>query len=109
MKFDSTLDELEHWLHHLQLELYRDTDRRHVVVLARLCEVFAMKVSRDKYAPASHLERRMRLSLRWLDLQRQLSASAPSSPAPAPTNAQSAKQRLRVIDGGKNPRARASR
>jgi hypothetical protein len=105
VRFDSPLDELDHWLQTLELEMYRGTDQRHVLVLARLCEVFAMKISRDKRAPSSQLERRMRLSMRWLDLQRQLGASAPSNATPPDRRG----WKPRVIDGGKNHRARASR
>lgn len=102
MTFGCPLDELEHWLNALQLELHRGAEWRHVVPLARLCELFAMKCSRDKRAPSNQLERRMRLSMRWLDLQRQLGTAVPSDPAPRGW-------KPRVIDGGKNHRARASR
>lgn len=95
MKFDNCLDELEHWLQLLQLELLRGTERRHVVALSRLCEVFAHKVAVNKRLP--DLERRMKLSLRWLDLKRQVDGNAESTqPNPVARRV----GRLRVIEGG---------
>lgn len=91
MKHATPLDELEHWMQLLQLELYRHAERRYLLAIARLCEVFADKVSRDKYAPPAQLSRRMKLSVAWLDLKRQVDGNAPVKRPP----------RLRVIHGGR--------
>ena len=77
MKFASTLDELEHWTSLLEVEICRGAERRYLLAICRLCEVFAKQVSRDKRAPSSDLSRRMRASLRWLDLKRAIDASKP--------------------------------
>lgn len=97
MTFDSDLDELEHWLHLLSLEMMRGAERRYVVAIGRLCEVFAVKVSRDKRNP--DLERRLKLSRQWLNLKRTLEGAPGSTPKANP----SARRRggLRVIDGGR--------
>ena len=95
MIFGSPLDEFEHWLQFLQLELYRGAERRYVVAIGRLCEVFALKVGKDKRNP--DLERRMRLSMQWLDLHRQISNTPPAQPNPTARRA----GKFRVIDGGR--------
>lgn len=96
MRFTNCLDELEHWLQLLQLELLRGTERRHVVALSRLCEVFAHKVSVNRTHP--DLERRMKLSLRWLDMKRQVDGNAEAA-QPNPVARRVGK--MRIIEGAK--------
>lgn len=98
MKFACDLDELEHWLQRLSLELKMGSEWRHVVAVARLCELFAHRVARDKYAPQGQLPRRMQLSTAWLDLQRQVQSRTPSA-RPNPPAKRVGK--LRVIQGGR--------
>jgi hypothetical protein len=99
VKFTNALDEMEHWLQLLTLEMLRGAERRYLVAIGRLCEVFADKVSRDKRAPSSDLERRMKLSVRWLSVKRQLEASVPGATKGSPIARRVGG--LRVIDGGR--------
>lgn len=98
MRFASDLDEFEHWLGRLTLELKMGSEWRHVTSLARLCELLSHKVARDKYAPQSQLARRMQLSTLWLDIHRQVQAHTPSA-RPNPSAKRVGK--LRVIQGGR--------
>jgi len=98
VKFASAMDELEHWMQRLTLDLKLGVERRHILATARLCEVFADKVSRDKRAPQAQLERRMALSMAWLDLQRRVNATAPAQPNPSARRVGN----LRVITGGRS-------
>lgn len=91
MKFASELDELEHWLGLLEVEIHRGAERRYLTVISRLCEILTMKVSRDKRAPSTQLGRRMRVSLRWLDLQRTVEATKPKEQPSRP------RPRLRLV------------
>lgn len=97
MVFDSDLDELEHWLQALSLELLRGAERRYLVALGRLCEVFASNVSRDKRHP--DLQRRLKLSVQWRELQRKLDGTPQAKANP---KARRARGGLRVIDGGRS-------
>ncbi len=74
----------------------RGAERRYLVAIGRLCEVFADKVSRDKRAPSSDLQRRLQLSVRWESAKRQLQPP-PAKPNPTPRRVGN----LRVIDGGR--------
>jgi hypothetical protein len=99
MKFESAVEELQYWMQRLQLELHSKTAVRHIVALERLCEMFADKVRRDKWAPPSELPRRMKLSTDWLALQRE-AQKVTRQPGERRVGA------LRVLQGGMSSRAK---
>lgn len=93
------VEELEHWMGRLALELARRApERGHVAALARLCELLADRVRRDKWAPPSELPQRMRLSTDWIELARRAKALT-ERPAPVRTVGG-----LRVFEGGRGKR-----
>lgn len=70
MKFDSPLDELQHWLGVLTIDVRLGVDRRHLLCNARLCWLLVDRLERDP----GNMDQEMftRLSLTLLDLQRQI-------------------------------------
>lgn len=69
MKFACPLDELQHWLGLLEVDLRLGVARRHIESTARLCWLLVDKLEAD---PKMQQEEFTLLSLRLLDLQRQI-------------------------------------
>lgn len=94
MKHASATDELHHWLGMLEVDLRLGVDRRHLLATARLCSLLVEKLERrtklDRYTFNC-------LSLRLLDLQRSITASAPAQPNPSAHRV----GKFRVIEGGR--------
>jgi hypothetical protein len=78
MKFACPLDELQHWLGLLEVDLRLGVARRHVEATARLCWLLVDKLEKD---PKMDQEMFTLLSLRLLDLQRQMSPVKPGPKA----------------------------
>lgn len=70
MTFASPLDELHHWLGQLTVDIRIGVDRRHILSTSRLCWLLVDKLEKD---PKMEREAFTLLSLRLLDLQRQIS------------------------------------
>ena len=79
MKFACPLDELQHWLGLLEVDLRLGVARRHIESTARLCWLLVDKLEAD---PKMDQEMFTLLSLRLLDLQRQMEPikSGPKGP-----------------------------
>lgn len=69
MKFACPLDELQHWLGLLEVDLRLGVARRHIESTARLCWLLVDKLEKE---PKMDQETFTLLSLRLLDLQRQI-------------------------------------
>ncbi len=68
MKFTNTLDELQHWLGLLEVDIRLGVPQRHLNSTARLCWVLLEGMTDDP--PPMRVEEFRLLQLRLLDLQR---------------------------------------
>lgn len=94
MKFQSALDELQHWLGLLNVDVALGVPQRHLVSTARLCFLLIERIERE---PVVDVATFRRLELQLLDLQRAIAKQAsPASPNPVARRV----GRLRVIEGG---------
>lgn len=92
MKFESALDELQHWLGLLEVDIRLGVARRHLEAELRLCGLLAEKLASKPYAGKFSEETLMVMSIKLLDLQRQL---APVKPGPKADSVRG--PRLRVV------------
>ena len=98
MKFHSTLDELQHWLGLLNVDVSLGVNRRHLLSTARLCWLLVDKLTAD---PKLDSDTFARLEIQLSDLQRAIDAHAQiSKPSPKARRVGS----LRVIAGGQSER-----
>jgi hypothetical protein len=94
VKFQSPLDELQHWLGLLTVDVALGVNQRHLNSTARLCFLLIERIERE---PKVDVETFRRLELQLLDLQRAISRQAsPVQPNPVARRV----GRLRVIEGG---------
>lgn len=94
MKFKNPLDELQHWLGLLNVDVALGVNQRHLNSTARLCFLLIERIERE---PQVDVETFRRLELQLLDLQRAISKQAsPVQPNPVARRV----GRLRVIEGG---------
>lgn len=94
MRFASPLDELQHWLGLLTVDVALGVNQRHLNSTARLCFLLIERIERE---PVVDVETFRRLELQLLDLNRAIAKQA------APVNPNPVARRvggLRVIDGG---------
>lgn len=75
IKFQSPVDELHHWLGLLEVDIRLGTAKRHINATARLCWLLVDKLEAE---PGDmDQEQFTLLSLRLLDLQRQIEPARP--------------------------------
>ena len=75
MNFMSALDELQHWLGLLTVDVALGVNQRHLHSTARLCFLLIERIERER-EPKVDVETFRRLELQLLDLQRAISRQA---------------------------------
>lgn len=92
MKHATVLDELNHWLGQLTVDLGLGVERRHLLSTARLCELLVDRASKEPEAVNRY--EFTRLSLRMLDLNRRINGGPAQS---RPSLARARPPRLRIV------------
>jgi hypothetical protein len=97
MRFASDLEELQHWMGLLTIDLQMGAERRHILAEARLCWLLVEKLERrPKSVDRSTFDR---ITLEMLNLQRVIHRT--HAPEQAKTTANSeAKPRLMLVGKG---------
>ncbi len=89
MKFTSALDELQHWLGMLEVDIRLGVSQRHLNSTARLCWVLLEGMTADP--PPVRVEEFRLLQIRLLDLQRAIDGNVKKP--------HKARARLRLVPG----------
>lgn len=79
MTFASDLDELQHWIGLLTVDIHMGVERRHILAEARLCWLFIERLENNQERVNRHALNH--ITLQMLNLQRAIDDSAPREPA----------------------------
>lgn len=107
MKFKTPLDELQHWLGMLRVDVALGVDRRHLKATARLCALLIDQLDAADPASLATLDsgqfQRLEVELRGLQcaIEGQLTPANAPAPARRAIKTRRVRWRPRVIEGGK--------